>query len=141
MERKENQKFEFILKLNDNIVCQRYFSVKNYVNDSEKSLDLYECVSYVCEDIKEDLKSNTINVLSEYHNDEMSNITENEGNFTITVKKENRNIIERTFPANVYPPRVRYSVDIRPKISRYLREITDILSDKNNDRQYLNYEL
>jgi len=141
MERKENQKFEFILKLNENIVCQRYFSVKNYVNDSENSLDLYDSVTYICDDIKDNLKSNTISVLSEHHNDEINNLGENEENFTITVKKENHNIIERTFPANVYPPRVRYSVDIRPKISRYLKEITDILSDKNNDKKYLNYEL
>jgi len=141
MERKENQKFEFILKLNENIVCQRYFSVRNYVNNSENSLDLYDSVTYICDDIKDNLKSNTISVLSEHHNDEINNLGENEENFTITVKKENHNIIERTFPANVYPPRVRYSVDIRPKISRYLREITDILSDKNNDKKYLNYEL
>ena len=136
MERKENQKFEFILKLNDNIVCQRYFSVKNYVNDSEKSLDLYESVSYMCEDIKDDLKSNTINVLSEYHNDEMSNIVENEENFTITVKKENRNIIERTFPANVYPPRVRYSVDIRKIIPSLIKEIQETFSEENFSVEY-----
>ena len=35
------QKCEFLLKLENNIVCQRYFSVRNFNNKAMYSLDLH----------------------------------------------------------------------------------------------------
>ena len=34
--------FEFSLRINNHIICQRYFSIKNYNNDSRESLEIKE---------------------------------------------------------------------------------------------------
>jgi hypothetical protein len=44
-------------------------------------------------------------------------------------------ICHRTFDAKIYPPKVRYTVDLRPKLKMILGDIIDILSG-----QKLNYE-
>jgi len=43
MERAKNKytdKFEFILRINGNIVCQRYFNIRGYNNIAKDSMDL-----------------------------------------------------------------------------------------------------
>jgi len=141
MERKENQKFEFLLTLNKNIICQRYFNVRNFNPKSVKSLDLYYTVSNIVDDIIDTLKGKTTDIIGEFYKDEVSNLQGDGEYFTITVKKENTNIIQYIFPADLYPPRVKYSVDIRPQISYFLREITDTLSRKKLTTKYLNKQL
>jgi hypothetical protein len=141
MERKENQKFEFLLTLNKNIICQRYFNVRNFNPKSVRSLDLYYTVSSIVDDIIDSLKGKTTDIISEFYKDEVSNLQGDGEYFTITVKKENTNIIQYIFPADLYPPRVKYSVDIRPQISYFLREITDTLSRKKLTTKYLDKQL
>ena len=141
MERKENQKFEFLLTLNKNIICQRYFNVRNFNPKSVRSLDLYYTVSSIVDDIIDSLKGKTTDIISEFYKDEVSNLQVYGEYFTITVKKENTNIIQYIFPADLYPPRVKYSVDIRPQISYFLREITDTLSRKKLTTKYLDKQL
>lgn len=55
------ERFQFILTINDNIVCQRYFRINGFKNESKNSLQLVESVHKCVEMIKEDLKykSNT----------------------------------------------------------------------------------
>ena len=43
MERASNKytdKFEFILRINENIVCQRYFNIRGYNESSKNSMEL-----------------------------------------------------------------------------------------------------
>ena len=40
-ENKDQQKFEFLLKIDNNIICQRYFNVKNFNPKAVKSMDFY----------------------------------------------------------------------------------------------------
>ena len=141
MERKENQKFEFLLTLNKNIICQRYFNVRNFNPKSVRSLDLYYTVSSIVDDIIDSLKGKTTDIISEFYKDEVSNLQGESEYFTITIKKENTNIIQYIFPADLYPPRVKYSVDIRPQISYFLREITDTLSRRKLITKYLDKQL
>ena len=49
--------------------------------------------------------------------------------------------MKRIFPADIYPPKVKFSVDIRPKISYILRELTDVLSSRDVDTYYLDKQL
>jgi len=42
MKEQDLTKLEFLITLNNNIVIQRYFNVKNYNVKAERSLDLYE---------------------------------------------------------------------------------------------------
>ena len=141
MERKENQKFEFLLTLNNNIICQRYFNVRNFNHKSIRSLDLYYTIDDTVNTIIDTLKEKTTDIITEFFTEEVSKSTQEKEYFTITIKIENTNIIQYIFPADLYPPRVKYSVDIRPQISYFLREITDTLSRKKLITKYLDKEL
>ena len=137
----EKEKFEFLLSINDNIICQRYFTVRNHSPKTIKSVDLYDTVLDIKEAISNKLILKTIDVIDEFFKEDVSKLQVEPENFTITIKKGNQIIMERTFSADLYPPRVRYSVDIRPQISFILRELTDVLSLSNPDLYYLDKQL
>ena len=52
---KEN-KFEFILKINDHIIISRYFSADNYNPQVRNSVDIRNCVEDIVDHIQETLK-------------------------------------------------------------------------------------
>ena len=137
----EKEKFEFVLSINDNIICQRFFTVRNHNPKTTRSVDLYESVKYIKTIINEQLISKTIDVIDEFFKEDVSKLQEENEVFTITIKKGNYVIMERIFSANLYPPRVRYSVDIRPQISYILRELTDVLSLRKPETYYLDKQL
>ena len=39
--------FEFLLKINDNIICQRYFNIKNYNSTCRESLEMKEMMTEI----------------------------------------------------------------------------------------------
>ena len=135
------QKCEFVLKLENNIVCQRFFSVRNFNNRATNSLDLHDVVSEIADDIKRDLKKKTLFLLDSNYRDNVNDIQQNEEYFTLTIKKGNKIIYSRIIRADIYPPKVRYTVDIRPRISSMLRELTDVLSTKKVITNYQDYSL
>ena len=61
-------KFEFILTLEKNIVCQRFFNVMEHTPKSRRSLDLYDYVKNICEEISNDLKIKTSDYMCENQN-------------------------------------------------------------------------
>jgi hypothetical protein len=61
--------------------------------------------------------------------------------FLIEIKLNDDVFISRIFPAHYFHPKVRYTVDIRPKLREILSDLTDILSSKNLETTYLNYQL
>jgi hypothetical protein len=61
--------------------------------------------------------------------------------FLIEIKLNEDVFISRIFPAYYFHPKVRYTVDIRPKLKRILSDLTDILSAKELETTYLNYQL
>ena len=140
-------KFEFLLSLEGHIVCQRFFNVRDHVDQSRRSLDLHYYVKNICEDFMEDLKIKSSNYLCENQNyilnsevvDE-SATTEKE-HFLLEIKLGDDVFIQRLFPAYVYHPKARYTVDIRPRLKRILSDLTDILSSEELETSYLGYEL
>jgi len=147
MNNQELSKFEFLLTLENNIVCQRFFNVKEYNPEIRHSLDLYYVVKNICEEISDDLKRKTMDYLYDnvdfFHdsnNLESQTDTTNES-FVLEIKLGDEVFIRNMFPANYYHPKVRYTVDIRPHLKRYLSELTSILSSKNLETTFLNYEL
>ncbi len=52
----EQNKFEFLLTLDGNIICQRFFNVRDYNPVTRKSMELHYEVKNICEEISEDLK-------------------------------------------------------------------------------------
>lgn len=140
-------KFEFLLSLGGNIVVQRFFNVKDHVEQSKRSMDLYYYVKNLCEDIEDDLKIKTSDYLSENQNYflNLENVeNDDEGqkeHFLVEIKLNDDVFISRIFPAYYYHPKVRYTVDIRPKLKRVLSDLTDILSSMDLETTYLNYQL
>jgi hypothetical protein len=140
-------KFELLLTLEGNIVVQRYFNVKGHNPKSRRSMDLHYYVKYICEEIFEDLKIKT----SDYLNDNReyyfglesaeTNEIEDKENFLLEIKMGDDVFIQRMFPAYFFHPKVRYTVDIRPHLKRYLSDLTAILSTEELERTYLNYQL
>tara|TARA_R110000824_G_scaffold399971_1_gene606485 strand:- start:397 stop:828 length:432 start_codon:yes stop_codon:yes gene_type:complete len=136
-ENNEQQKFEFLLKIDNNIICQRYFNVKNFNPKAVRSVEFYWFVQEIYEAIEVTLKEKTTDIITEFFTEDMSKFPEEKENFTITINKGETNLMTRIFPANLYPPRVRYSVDVRPQISYFLNGLSDVLSLREITHKYL----
>jgi hypothetical protein len=140
-------KFEFLLTLEGNIICQRYFNVREHNNKSRRSLDLHYYVKNICDEIFDDLKTKTSDYL--YENREYfyglesaeTNDIEEKEYFLLEIKMGDDVFIQRAFPAYFFHPKVRYTVDIRPHLKRYLADLTAILSSEELEKTYLNYQL
>jgi hypothetical protein len=140
-------KFEFLLTLDGNIICQRYFNVRDFNPRTKKSMNLHEEVKYICSEISEDLKMKSSDYLAENQAFFMnSEIVEDpkeldEQYFLLQIKQLDEVFIERIFPAHYYHPKVRYAVDIRPKLRKILADLTEVLSLSDPETTYLQYEL
>jgi hypothetical protein len=140
-------KFEFLLTLEGNIICQRFFNVREHNPQSRRSMDLHDYVKEISDEIFDDLKIKTSEYL--YENREyfygLSNVdtSENDGkeHFLLEIKMGDDVFISRVFPAYYFHPKVRYTVDIRPHLKRYLSYLTDILCSDELETTYLNYQL
>jgi hypothetical protein len=143
----EQNKFEFLLTLDGNIICQRFFNVRDYNPRCRKSMELHYEVKNISEEISEDLKLKSSDYLAENQNFFMNNDfvedpkESEEQYFLLQIKQSDDVFIERIFPAHYYHPKVRYSVDIRPKLRRILNNLTEILSLRDPETVYLQYEL
>jgi hypothetical protein len=140
-------KFEFLLTLEGNIICQRFFNVRGHNPDARRSMDLHEYVKNICQQIAEDLKIKSSDYLCENQN-YLSNFESVEGDvdkknehFLLEIKLNDDVFIQRIFPAYFYHPKVRYTVDIRPRLKTILQNLTDILSTDELETHYLQYEL
>lgn len=140
-------KFEFLLTLEGNIICQRYFNVKGHNPVARRSMDLHDYVKEICNQISHDLKIKSSdylcenqNYLSNSDNVEVTPDSKNE-HFLLEIKLGDDVFIQRIFPAYYYHPKVRYTVDIRPMLKKILSDLTDILSSEELETQYLQYEL
>ncbi len=140
-------KFEFLLTLENNIVCQRFFNVKDHEPRSRRSMDLHYYVKNICEEISEDLKIKSSEYLIENQGFFMNNeVVEDpkemeEQYFLLQIKQGDDVFISRIFAAHYYHPKVRYAVDIRPKLRRILADLTEVLSVSDPETTYLQYEL
>jgi len=135
------QKCEFLLELGKNIICQRYFTVRNFNPKAMNSLDLYHTVSYVVDKIEGSLVLKTLHFLDSSYRENSNDVVNKGETFTITIKVGNKKILSTIFPSSVYPPKIRYTVDIRPQISYILRELTETLSRKKLTTHYQDYSL
>jgi hypothetical protein len=145
-EQNDVTKVEFLITLNNNFVVQRFFNVKGYNEKNENSVDLYEYIKYLSESLQTKLRNKCMVYMldNRYQIEEDPSILETSNTdgpeiFNIILKVGNKTICHRIIDAKLYPPKVRYTLDIRPDIKNILRELTDILSEKNLSYQYLNY--
>ncbi len=140
-------KFEFVLTLDGNIICQRFFNVKNHNPESKRSINLHNEVKIICEEISEDLKIKSSDFLCENQNylssyDDVEYLkNDNNEYFLLEIKQDDDVFISRIFPAFVYHPKVRYTVDIRPRLKDILSGLTDVLSLDVLETNFLGYDL
>lgn len=148
MKEQDLTKMEFLIKLNDNVVIQRYFNVKDYNPEARRSMELYEYVKDIAESLQRKLKIKTVTyMLDNYYeieeNPQIMETSNTDGpeTFNIFIKINDETICHRVFDAKVYPPKVRYTMDIRPEVKSILRDLTDIFSAKNFTNEYLEITL
>ena len=141
-------KMEFLLTLNENIVVQRFFNVRNYNPQAAKSVDLADFMKQVEEDLVSDLKMKTVMYMMDnqeaiYLDQEILNTSNTDAPeyFNMYVKLGEEKIFHRIFDGKLFPPKVRYTVDVRPSLKNILKGLTDIFSGENLAFQYLEYDL
>lgn len=148
MREQESTKMEFLLSLNDNIVVQRFFNVRGYNSKAKNSVELYEFIADFKDELQEYLKMKTLAYMMDNQDSIMHDPTIMDTSFTdgpevfnIYIKLGEQTICHRIFDGKFYPPKVRYTVDVRPFLKETLRGLTDIFSDKKLSYNYLELDL
>jgi hypothetical protein len=148
MKDQDSVKLEFLMMVNDNIIVQRFFNVRDFNDKAKYSLELYELIHTLKVDVQSQLALKTVT----YMTDNMYEIINNPSildtsyidgpeYFNIFVKQNDVTICHRQIDAKVYPPKVRYTVDVRPHLKNLLMNLTDIFSSKNLTYNYLDVNL
>jgi len=147
-DRTDMTKMEFLLTLNDNIIVQRYFNLKGYNNKALNSAELYDVVKDIENEIHKDLKMKSIVYLldNKFQIYEDANIietsmTDDDEHFNIYIKKDDQILHHRAWNGKVYPPKIRYTVDVRPHLKSILRELTEVFSNDKLTHEYMEYTL
>ena len=148
MKDQDSVKLEFLMMVNDNIIVQRFFNVREFNDKAKNSLAHYELLKDFKTDIQKQLSLKTVT----YMTDNMYEIINNPAiletsyidgpeYFNIFIKQNDVTICHRQVDAKIYPPKVRYTVDVRPHLKNLLMELTDIFSSKNLTKKYLDVTL
>jgi hypothetical protein len=147
-ERTDVTKMEFLVKLNDNIVIQRFFNVKNYNDEARYSLELHDALVEIGNHVEKQLWIRSHDYMAEnadmiMNDPNVMNTSKTDGPewFNLSVRLGEQTICQRGFDAKPYPPKARYTVDIRPESKTILNMLTDIFSGENFSKNYLNYQL
>ena len=139
------KKFEFLLKINGNIICQRYFAVKNFNPKTVWSVLTIDCVEDCVDMIQGQLKNKSLEYLWNQYNpyekqteDQINRtpIYDKEDIFDFEIRIDERVVAAKRFTGNVYPQRVRYSVDIRDLIPKIISRIQDTLGQEKFSVEY-----
>jgi hypothetical protein len=148
MREQEMTKMEFLLTLNDRIIVQRFYNVRGYNSEAKNSIEFYEFIREIKNDLHYDLKMKTVIYMVDNMNQIIDNanvlktsMTEDDENFNLFIKVGDETICHRQFNAKMYPPKVRYTVDVRPFLKNILKGLTDIFSDENLTYEYLGLPL
>lgn len=148
MKEQDSTKMEFLLTLNDNIVVQRFFNVRGYNPKAKNSLELYEFMKAFSDELHYYLKMKTVVYMLDNKEAIVDNpaimetsFTEGPELFNLYVKVGDTTICHRQLDGKMYPPKVRYTVDVRPFLKEVLRELTDIFSSRKLTFEYLEFDL
>jgi hypothetical protein len=143
-EQNDVTKLEFLMMVNDNIIVQRFFNVKDFNSNAKNSINFYEYMNEMIEGLNYQLKMKAVTYLLENQYDITNNpnilntsYIDGPEYFNIYLKQGEKLLCHRRFDAKIYPPKIRYTVDIRQTIKGILQELTSILSAKNLSYDYL----
>lgn len=148
MKELDSTKLEFLMMVNQNIIVQRFFNVRDYNPNAKYSEDLYLFLKEFKDLVSAEFKLKSVVYLLENKeeikdNPELLNTSYTDGpeSFNIYIKINDMTICHRMFDAKVYPPKIRYTVDIRPHIKRLLTSLTDIFSSNELSFEYAEVKL
>jgi len=148
MKDQDSVKLEFLMMVNDNIIVQRFFNVRDFNDKAKYSLELYELIHTLKVDVQSQLALKTVTYMSDNMYEIINNpailetsYTDGPEYFNIFIKQNDVTICHRQVDAKVYPPKVRYTVDVRPHLKNLLMNLTDIFSSKNLTYNYLDVNL
>jgi hypothetical protein len=148
MKEQTTTKLEFLMKVNNNIIVQRLFNIKDYNPKAKSSVDLYNLIRDFKIDLERELKMKTATYMLDNMYEIMNNpsvldtsYTDGPESFSIYIKEGDMTICHREFDAKIYPPKIRYTVDVRPHLKNLLMSLTDIFSSKNLTYEYLGVPL
>jgi hypothetical protein len=148
MKDQDSVKLEFLMMVNDNIIVQRFFNVREFNDKAKYSLELYELIQTLKVDVQSQLSLKTVTYMSDNMYEIINNPAILETSyidgpeyFNIFIKQNDMTICHRQIDAKVYPPKIRYTVDVRPYLKNLLMNLTDIFSSKNLTYNYLDVNL
>jgi len=148
MKEQDIVKMEFLITLNNNIVIQRYFNVRGYNNKARASMEFYDYMKDLVYDFEQTQKMRTVVYMMDNQYDILedpsileTDNTEDSETFNFYVRIGDQTICHRHLDAKLFPPKIRYTVDIRQRAKTVLRELTDIFSSENLVTNYMDYTL
>ena len=131
MKDQDSVKLEFLMMVNDNIIVQRFFNVREFNSEAKNSLELYELLREFKEDIHTQLSLKTVTYMTDNMYEIINNptildtsYTDGPEYFNIFIKQNDMTICHRQVDAKVYPPKIRYTVDVRPHLKNLLMNLT-----------------
>lgn len=135
----EEQRFEFLLYINNNIICQRYFNIKDfnedgYRNNVKELMDVltgmnngqFGTLGIIPNFLKERSKDNTWANYNPYAGTQelaSRSIFEKIDDFQFEIRVDRKMAAKSTFSGNYFQPKVRYAVDIKEIIPSIITEI------------------
>lgn len=121
------ERFQFILSVNDNIICQRYFRINGFNPISLSSKELKETIDGIVNDVlHSDLQSKSRTYMwytydENFSDDEFSLPLEDAWvtTFKFAFLIDDKEVISKVWDGSIYPKFVRESVDIVNKKNRF----------------------
>ena len=171
MKKIEPQRFEFVLYinkakkeaegLNAPIICQRYFSIRDYNKEVLDSIELKELmdelvglnnngVSGSMGVIPDFLKVKSRDYLWSMYNPHYKQLEEDiqhrdiwtkDDTFTFQLKVDKNVVADGIFSGNYFPPKVRYQVNIKEIIPTIISKIRDTFSLDKYEQEFESYDL
>lgn len=124
--------YEFLFKINDNIIVQRFFTVNEYNPKAEYSLELKSIVDDCVEVIQSEMKNRTLDFMDEfkYYFEDNPDFERNNSQdmYYFQIRVNGKVIIEKGWDGTIYPAKIRYDVNIKRHIGGIIRSIQNILS-------------
>ena len=120
----KEERFEFTVYVNDNIICKRNFRIYNFIEHSMNTLEFKEKVDEIVKLIDDDLKSKSRIYTWYYYNPEMPEDNEEFNlpliepwscTFKLVISDNKRDVITKIWDGYAYPKYIREKVDLSNK--------------------------
>ena len=144
------ERYEFLLYINNHIIVQRFFNIPYANEDVLDSMDLKwlheSCVGLIQENLmkktREDLwKRFNPYVVQTQDKVPTRGIYDKPSTFTFEIKVDKETAITGNFDGSIYSPGARYEIDIKSLIPVIIRKIKNVFRQKEFTHFYGEVEL